>query len=132
MLDRAIYRFKTMQTFVIALCSIMLSVSAQFLLKRGMSGEVAQQQMMQPLSFRSIILVLTDWFVLGGFVLYGVGAVVWLWVLSKWDVSKAYPLVGIGFLLTLLIGMLQGEQITFLRIAGTVAISLGIWMLSQS
>jgi len=121
-----------MQTFFIALCSIILSVTAQFLLKRGMSGDIVQQEIMQPLSFRSIILVLTDWYVLGGFFLYGVGAVVWLWVLSKWDVSKAYPLVGIGFLLTLFIGMLQGEQITPVRIAGTVAISLGVWMLSQS
>ncbi len=87
---------------------------------------------MQPLSLRSVMGILTDRYVLGGFLLYGIGAFVWLWVLSKWDVSKAYPLVGIGFLMTVVIGLLQGEQITFVRIAGIVAISLGVWMLSHS
>ena len=45
----------------------------------------------------------TNKFLITGFMLYGLGAIVWLGVLAKWDVSKAYPLVGLGFLLSALV-----------------------------
>jgi multidrug transporter EmrE-like cation transporter len=57
---------------------------------------------------------------------------VWLGVLSKWDVSKAYPLVGLGFALTVLIGLLAGEQVTLLRGIGVVLICAGVWAVSQT
>jgi len=114
------------------MCSILLSVSAQFLLKKGMSGALPQQMMTQPLSLRTVAVIVTDTYIVGGFLLYGIGAFVWLWVLSEWEVSKAYPLVGIGFLLTAVIGALLGEQITVLRVAGIIAISAGVWLISIS
>ena len=61
-----------------------------------------------------------------GFSLYGLGAVVWLAVLSQWDVSKAYPLVGIGFVLTALFGWFLGEDVTILRLFGVALICAGI------
>ena len=39
-------------------------------------------------------------------------------VLSQWDVSKAYPLVGLGFVFTVAIGWFIGEQVTSLRAIG--------------
>ena len=88
-----------MHILLVAIISIILSVAAQFLLKLGMSSFDIKQAVAQPLSLRLPWTVLTNKFVFSGFALYGLGAVVWLKVLSTWDVSKAYPLVGLGLCL---------------------------------
>jgi multidrug transporter EmrE-like cation transporter len=121
-----------MNTLAIAVSSIVLSVMAQFALKAGMSCSDVREVMAQPLALRTLVVVLTNKFVVGGFCLYGLGAVVWLGVLSKWDVSKAYPLVGLGFALTVLIGLLAGEQVTPLRAVGVMLICVGVWVVSKT
>jgi multidrug transporter EmrE-like cation transporter len=120
-----------MNTFVIAVVSIVFSVAAQFSLKTGMSSDAVRQSLALPFSLRTIVAVITNWHVLGGFLLYGLGAIVWLAVLSKWDVSKAYPLVGLGFALTLVIGFMAGEQVTLARVAGVSMICAGIVLVSH-
>ena len=121
-----------MKTLCIAILSIALSVMAQFSLKAGMSGAGVKAMMAEPKSFMSLINILTDKYVLGGFLLYGLGAVAWLGVLSHWDVSKAYPLVGLGFVLTLPIAYLLGEQVSMPRVIGVVLICAGVWLVGRS
>jgi len=84
------------------------------------------------LTIRSAAPILTNAFVLTGLLLYALGAVVWLAVLSKWDVSKAYPLVGFGFALTVMIGWLIGEAVTTLRVIGVVLICAGVWVVART
>ncbi len=121
-----------MSVLFIALTSIALSVAAQFSLKSGMSSESVKALLAQPLSIVTAFKVLMNAHVLGGFLLYGLGAVVWLAVLSRWDVSKAYPLVGLGFVLTAAIGAAIGEQVTLMRIVGIAFIFCGVFMVSRS
>lgn len=121
-----------MNTFAIALLSIVLSVTAQFSLKAGMSQPGVQAAMAQPFSLGSLIPVIANKYVLGGFVLYGLGAVIWLGVLSKWDVSKAYPLVGLGFVFTVLAGLMVGEQVSPLRAGGVALICAGVFVVARS
>ncbi|WP_367849297.1 hypothetical protein [Rhodoferax sp. WC2427] len=121
-----------MSTLAIALSSIVLSVLAQFALKAGMSSSDVREVMAQPLALRTLAVVLSNKLVLSGFFLYGLGAVIWLGVLSKWDVSKAYPLVGLGFALTVLIGLLAGEHVTPMRGTGVALICAGVWIVSRS
>jgi multidrug transporter EmrE-like cation transporter len=121
-----------MKTLFIAILSIALSIMAQFSLKAGMSGEGVKAILAQPKSFMTLINILMDKYVLGGFVLYGLGAVVWLGVLSKWDVSKAYPLVGLGFAFTVLIDYLLGEQVAVSRVIGVALICVGVFLVGQS
>lgn len=70
--------------------------------------------------------------VLLGFALYGLGAVVWLSVLSRWEVSKAYPLVGLGFALSAWVGHWTGEQISYERLAGILLICAGVALVSRT
>jgi multidrug transporter EmrE-like cation transporter len=53
-------------------------------------------------------------------------------VLAKWDVSKAYPLVGLGFVFTVLIGFVAGENVSLPRIFGVVFICVGVWLVARS
>ena len=121
-----------MNTFAIALLSIVLSVTAQFSLKAGMSQPGVQAAMAQPFSLGSLVSIIANKYVLGGFVLYGLGAVIWLGVLSKWDVSKAYPLVGLGFVFTVGIGFMAGEEVTLSRVAGVALICAGVLLIGRS
>jgi drug/metabolite transporter (DMT)-like permease len=121
-----------MATFSIALLSIFISVLAQFALKRGMSSEVTKTMISESLDAKSLFTVLTNKYIAFGFILYAAGAVIWLKVLSSWDVSKAYPLVGIGFAITVTIGFFLGEHISLSRIIGTALIGLGVYLISTS
>jgi drug/metabolite transporter (DMT)-like permease len=121
-----------MATFLTALLSIVISVAAQFSLKAGMSSAAVKAAMVTPLLPRSMLTVFLNPFVAGGFVLYALGAVIWLGVLAKWDVSKAYPLVGLGFLLTLAVGAALGETVTVLRALGVVLIVGGVWLVVKT
>ncbi|MGE4329769.1 hypothetical protein [Diaphorobacter sp.] len=121
-----------MKTFAIALLSIALSVTAQFLLKAGMSQPGVRAAMASAQALDSTLAVLANPYVLGGFALYGLGAVVWLGVLSQWDVSKAYPLVGLGFVLTVAAGLMMGEQVSVLRAGGVALICAGVFMVARS
>jgi drug/metabolite transporter (DMT)-like permease len=121
-----------MKTLPIAILSIALSVAAQFCLKAGMSSQTVKLALAAPFQWRTLLTVFSHPGVMGGFALYGLGAVVWLSVLARWEVSKAYPLVGLGFLLTTLVGIVLGEQVGPLRIAGAIFISGGVWMIAKS
>jgi Uncharacterised protein family UPF0546. len=120
------------KTLLLAILSIVLSVTAQFSLKAGMSGEGIKAILAQPKSFMTIVFILLDKYVVGGFLLYGLGAVVWLGVLSKWEVSKAYPLVGFGFVFSVVVGYLLGEQVTILRVIGVMMICVGVLLVGRS
>ena len=67
-----------------------------------------------------------------GLVCYALGAALWLQVLARWDVSKAYPLVGLGFVLTLLIGLLLGEAVSWRRVLGVLMICVGVVLVAKT
>ena len=57
----------------------------------------------------------------------------WLWVLSKVDLSVAYPFVGLSFLVTMAFGaFLLEESVTPSRIAGTLLIAVGCILVGRS
>jgi drug/metabolite transporter (DMT)-like permease len=78
-------------------------------------------------------VVMTRPFVLGGFALYAVSAVLWLLILARVEVSAAYPFVGLGFVLTMLGGAwVLGEELSWVRVAGTALVVVGVVLVSRS
>ena len=121
-----------MHPMVMAVASIGLSVAAQFCLKLGMSSPVVKAVALEQLSMPSVWGLVTQPCVVGGLALYVLGAVVWLGVLSQWEVSKAYPLVGLGFALTAGIRFFIGEQVTFLRAGRVALICAGVFLVART
>jgi multidrug transporter EmrE-like cation transporter len=65
--------------------------------------------------------------------IYFLSAGVWLFVLARVDVSLAYPFVGLGFILTMLLGWgMRGEILSVHRVAGTALIVAGVVLLARS
>ena len=71
--------------------------------------------------------------ILGGLALYGLGTVLWLAVLSRAELSQAYPFVGLSFVLTAIFGaILFHEPLSPSRIAGIAAIVIGVYLVGRN
>ncbi len=121
-----------MNTLALALVSICMSVAAQFSFRHGMVGFKASTVSGHHTFSQTLLEVAGSPFVLAGFALYGAGAMVWLKVLSEWEVSKAYPLVGLGFVLSAIVGFLFGETVSVTRILGASMICMGVLIIGRS
>ena len=121
-----------MRTLLLAALSIICSVVAQYALKAGMMSPGAKAFDGITSSLRSYFDTFSNPYILTGLALYGLGALLWLSVLSKWDVTKAYPMVGLGFALAAVIGILLGEQMTVVRGTGIAMIVLGVFIVGQT
>ncbi len=109
---------------LLALVCVLMSAAAQLVMKLGMSAPTSAPDA----ATQGVYLnALRNPWVWGGLCLYGVSAIAWLWVLSKLDVSLAYPLVSLGFVVTMLAGVFWlGEPWSWARIAGGCLIVAGV------
>ena len=118
--------------FILIICSVLLSSFAQIVLKLGMSNILVLNAIQSGSNFQAIKAIATNIYVIGGLGLYFSSAAVWLLVLAKVDVSYAYPFVGLGFVVTMLLAFfISGEPLTTTKIAGTLCIALGVAIISQ-
>jgi multidrug transporter EmrE-like cation transporter len=123
----------SLSTLGLILLSISLSAIAQVLFKFGMSSHAVEQALAGPSLVSAALAVFLSAGVLGGLSLYGLGTILWLGVLSRTEISKAYPFVGLGFVLTALIGYFGfGDSLGPLRIGGIALVILGIFLISGS
>ncbi|WP_158966318.1 multidrug efflux SMR transporter [Paraglaciecola sp. L3A3] len=114
------------------LISISLSVAAQLFLKNGMSNEHVQKALAENLP-SALIAISTNIFIILGLASYVASMGAWLYVLSKMEVSKAYPFVGLGFIGTMICAYwLLNEPLNPYKIIGTVFISVGVYLVSKS
>lgn len=66
-------------------------------------------------------------------VIYGFSAVIWLWVLSRAQLSLAYPILSITFpLVVALSALFFGEPVSAVRWVGIGAIVIGVSFLSRT
>ncbi len=119
-----------LRTFAVLLVAISLSVTGETFLKKGVNSLAGLE--FSPASLvPTFVRIFTAPLVLIGFAFIFGGALFWLAVLSKWDLSLAYPLLSISYIASLFIGALfLGEQITPLRIAGVVVVVIGVVLLT--
>ncbi len=119
-------------TFIIALGSVSLNALAQIALRKTM---LTLGQMPSELSgyFNLALNLLSNiWFMLGmGCYVISIG--LWMVVLGKVEVSLAYPLLSVGYILTAVIGyFFMGENVNLIRIIGLTFICVGIIIISRS
>lgn len=115
-------------TLLMVLVSVLLSVAAQLSLKAGMGRLVFPETL---ISIESVGLILNR-FVLFGLFCYGMSMVFWLYVLTKVEVSRAYPFVGLGFVGTMLFAhFLLNEPITAQKLIGTLLVVSGVMLLAR-
>ena len=120
-----------MNIFLLASLSIIVSVAAQFSFRVGM--KIYDLENIEGMNSRLNALgSIGNRYVLAGFCLYALSALVWLKVLSQWQVSKAYPLVGLGFVVTAAVGYFIGEEVSLTRLVGVMFICIGVFIVGRS
>tara|TARA_B100000686_G_scaffold344611_1_gene427569 strand:+ start:2416 stop:2796 length:381 start_codon:yes stop_codon:yes gene_type:complete len=117
--------------FVIIITSVLLNALAQIFLKFGMK-QIAPIDIKNNLIHTSTIVILNP-YIICGFISYGLSIILWLWVLSKVDVSLAYPFQALGYILvTILAWLIFYEEINMLRICALIFITIGLILLALS
>ncbi|MDF2867736.1 MAG: 4-amino-4-deoxy-L-arabinose transferase [Gammaproteobacteria bacterium] len=75
----------------------------------------------------------TNYYVLGGLLCYGISVLTWMFVLSKTEVSYAYPFLSVGYLLSAIAGYyFFQEHISFSRKQGIAVICVGVNIIAMS
>ncbi len=120
------------QAFVLLLIAIVMTNAGELLLKRGMSmlGVMSlHPETLIPTLFRTF----TNPFVLAGFVLVFGASIFWLAVLSRVDLSWAYPMLSLGYVLVVILSAIfLNETITLTRVFGVLIIVTGVFVLFRS
>jgi multidrug transporter EmrE-like cation transporter len=124
----------TLSIVLFIISSVSLSAFAQIVLKMGMSNAKVQNDLLIAGNlFEKLFVALTNVYVVAGISMYLFSMILWLVVLSKIDVSVAYPFVGLGFIITMGLGFLiLNEQITTMRVMGTILVVCGVLMVSST
>ncbi|AMR81133.1 EamA family transporter [Cupriavidus nantongensis] len=122
----------TLSTFAFILSGVLLNAAAQLLLKAGVNA-VGAITLDRGTLLVTALRVLTQWPVLAGLTLYVVSVGVWIIGLSRVDVSIAYPMLSLGYVVNALAAWwLFGEIIGPLRVAGILLILAGVFLIARS
>jgi multidrug transporter EmrE-like cation transporter len=121
------------RTGALIIISVLISAVAQVSLKFGMSSSRVATALSDDSHWNTTLTIATTPAVITGLALYVSGAMLWLLVLARVDVSQAYPFVGLGFLVTMALGILVlGETLSASRVAGTLLVATGILLVARS
>ena len=114
------------------LVSVMLASLAQLTLKAGMN-QVTDATGEVTVSTASIKAIVTNVLVWGGLALFGVSAIVWIFVLSRTSLSFAYPFVALTYLVIVVVDrFVLHESVPPVRWAGVGLIMAGIVLVSRT
>lgn len=120
------------KAFLLLLFAISLSVIGEFLLKAGMNQVGVLS--LTPKGFVSGLLrAFSNPRILAGFAFIFSGSLIWLAVLSRMDLSWAYPMLSLGYLFVVLTSwFFLGETLSLLRVMGTLFVCLGVYLIFRS
>ena len=119
-----------MKGIPLILLAVLLGATGQVIMKMGMKiyGEVSATSV-----WGQLVPILKVPQVFLGFVCYGLSAVLWIAVVSNVDLSLAYPMVSVAYVLVFVASWLfLGESINVTRIVGLAIIVAGVLVISRS
>jgi drug/metabolite transporter (DMT)-like permease len=122
-----------MAIYLVVLASVVLTALAQIALKAGMSTPAIKQFADESNILALVGTIARSPAIVVGFALYGLSVALWLFVLSRLEVSRAYPFVGLGVVVTMILGYLMlGEPLSLPKIAGTILVAGGVWLVATA
>ena len=117
---------------ILILTGVMLNAAAQLLLKIGMRA-IGHFELTTANIWPIGLQIVTSLPIIGGIACYVVSILIWLVVLSRVEVSVAYPMVSLGYIVTALAAYFWlGEALEPMRIAGIAIIMVGVWMVAKT
>ena len=122
----------TLSTALFLLAGVLLNAGAQLLLKAGV-GAVGPIHFDASAAWSTVGRVLVQGPVLAGLACYVVSVGLWLVALSRVEVSVAYPMLSLGYVVNALAAWwLFGEALGPARFAGIALILLGVFLIART
>jgi len=122
---------QTLHIFFLIFLSTVFTVAGQLLFRRGML-DVGEVSFSLQCLWKNLGGTASNIYVISGFIFFALGAVWWLVVLSKVEVSYAYPIGSLGYVLLLFVSWLfLGESIPLSRWIGVFLICSGIFFIAR-
>lgn len=113
------------------LTSVFLGAVGQVLVKYGAVN--LQLNFAAKYIIPSILGIVKNLPVMLGIISYGLSFLLWIKVLSKVELSYAYPMVSIGYILIMFFSyFIFKENISFMRLAGVFFIIIGVILVAKS
>jgi len=120
------------KNLMLILGAVFLGVLGQLSMKQGMNQVVVRTTGTVELA-SSLARALVQPFVTAGVALYAVSALVWLVVLSRVELSFAYPMISVGYIAVVILSrLIFHEQVSAIRVLGTLVICVGVILISRS
>lgn len=119
-------------SFSLLMTGVLLNAGAQLLLKAGTNtvGVFAfSSENLVPVGWK----LATEPHIMGGLACYVLSVIVWIMALSRVEVSIAYPMLSIGYVVNALAAWyLFGEAVTLTRLVGIGIIIVGVYIVARS
>jgi len=122
----------TWAAFALVMTGVLLNAVAQLALKASVSDTGIISLDMQSLMSSAVSLATNLWLWVG-LICYGVSVVVWILALSRVDVSIAYPMLSIGYIVNAIAAShLFNEPLGIGKVVGIGIIIVGVYVLARS
>lgn len=121
-----------MQNALLLALTVLFNVLGQVFIKQGMTvaGTVEGEASAVVQTFLRGFT--TPW-IWAGLAAYGLGSLLWMAVLSRVDLSIAYPALSLGYILIVLVSWLAlREPVSALRWLGVLVITVGVFLVARS
>jgi multidrug transporter EmrE-like cation transporter len=120
-------------TFAFIISGVILNACAQLLLKAGTNALGGAIHLTMSNWFETFIKVVTQAPILGGLACYGISLVVWIIGLSRTDVTIAYPMLSLGYVVSAFgAWMFLGEAVSPQRLVAIGVIVIGMVLLART
>ena len=121
-----------MSYFPLIMLGVLLNAAAQLFLKEGMR-RIGHFEFVWTNIVPITVQVAGNVFILSGLSCYVISVAVWLLVLSRVEVSFAYPLLSVGYIVNAVAGYyLFQENLSMTRITGILVICVGVYFVTKS
>ena len=120
-------------TFAFIISGVLLNACAQVLLKAGTNALGGAIHLTLSNAFETFVRVASQLPILAGLACYGVSLVVWIIGLSRTDVTIAYPMLSLGYVVSAIGAWLfLGEIVSPQRLLAIGVIMVGVALLARS
>lgn len=112
--------------YILLAINVVLLVLGQTLWKLGLAGIALK------LDFNCFLRLIANPYIIGGFVVYGFATFIWLYILSKAELSLVYPLQSFCYVAAAIVAFFVfKESIPLTRWTGISLIILGTYFVSM-
>ena len=118
---------------IVLFSAISMGAIGQILIKTGMNIVRGKSGGDLGPFLKALPRIITNIWVLGGLSIYVLSTVLWLWVLTKIQLSFAYPCISVSYIIIIVAGkFIFREKIDIWKIAAIILILAGVTLLGLS